>query len=164
MKRLFSILAVSLVFIMTQGCSVSRHSTYQKMSSLDKYQYFFIPLSGTVTGGSGTVIGINGGVYGSSSKSSVNPSDIISGYLMKRGMVRLPEMKDSLADKTLIINYGESGRHSEFMGFSTEITLQFLDGLTNEIVATSTAAGMGSAVTDDIRKAVLLALDNVFKR
>ena len=111
---------------------------------------------------SGAVYGSNGVVIGSSKNNTVNPADVISGYLMKQGMVRLPSVQEKLSDKTLVVAYGESGRHSEFLGYSLEVTLQFLDGVTNEIVASSTAAGKGHTESDDIRKAILSALDNVF--
>ena len=160
MKKLLSIiLGIALIC----GCSVSRHSTSQKFSSLDKYQYFIVMETSQLTSSSGAVFGTNGVVYCGSSTKSVNPSDIISGYLMKRGMVRLPAIDDNKADKTLIIAYGESGRHAEFMGHSVEITLQLLDGVTKDVVATSTAAGIGETQADDIRKAINRALKNIFE-
>ena len=80
---------------------------------------------------------------------------------MKLGLIRLQSVSEKIADKTLVISYGENGKHAEWIGTSKEITLQFLDGATNEIIATSTAAGMGYTESDDVRKAVLRALKNV---
>ncbi|MBE6245049.1 MAG: hypothetical protein E7108_05990 [Bacteroidales bacterium] len=160
MRKLITLLLCCSILLC--GCSVARHSNTIKNASLDKYKYFYVMGTTPISSSSGAVYGSNGVVFGSSKNKSVNPEDVISGYLMKLGMVRLPSVQDNLAGKTLLVAYGESGRHSEFLGHSLEITLQFLDGASNEVVATSTAAGMGETETDDIRKALLRALNNVF--
>lgn len=114
------------------------------------------------TSSTGGVYGSDGYVYGSSTTKSVNPTDIISGFLMKRGYRQLNGLVDDKLDKTIIIYYGESGRHPQFLGYSTEVTIQVADAKTNELVATSTASGMGSTEADDIKKAVFKALDYIF--
>lgn len=161
MKKIISLLFISSLLL--YGCSVARHSNATKNASLDKYKYFSVIGTMPVNSSTGIIYGSNGYVYGSSSSRSTNPADIISGYLMKMGLVRLQSVSDNTADKTLIVSYGENGKHAEWIGTSKEITLQFLDGATNEIVATSTAAGMGYTESDDVRKAVLRALKNVFE-
>jgi hypothetical protein len=56
------------------------------------------------------VYGGNYGVYGASVSKSINPSDVIAGYMIRYGFVQVPEIKPELASQTLIINYGETGR------------------------------------------------------
>ena len=101
-------------------------------------------------------------VFGGSSSKSVNPTDIINGYMMKKGFRRLMDMEQSIPPKTIIISYGESGRHSMGLGYAIEVTIQLIDATTNEIILTSTAAGIGETEADDIRKATLNCLKNIF--
>ena len=133
-----------------------------KNSGLSEYKYVYITPTTGLTSGSGGVYGGNYGVYGSSVNKSVNPSDIIAGYMMRKGYVQVPEIKPEFASQTLIINYGETGRRSVFWGYTIEITLQFLSAQSHEVVCTSTAEGMGETEADDIRIAINRALDEVF--
>ena len=133
-----------------------------KNSGLSEYKYVYITPTTGLTSGSGGVYGGNYGVYGSSVNKSVNPSDIIAGYMMRKGYVQVPEIKPEFASQTLIINYGETGRRSVFWGYTIEITLQFLSAQSHEVVCTSTAEGMGETEADDIRIALNRALDEVF--
>ena len=48
------------------------------------------------------------------------------------------------------------------LGYTIEITLQFLSADTHEVVCTSTAEGMGETEADDIRIAIQKALTEVF--
>ena len=157
-KLLFFILSFAIC-----GCSVSQYASVNKVKPLDNYKYFYVYGTTEITSSSGYVSGGQSLVLGASSSTSVNPTDVISGYLMKKGFVRVPEVNSENADRTLVVSYGESGRHPMFLGYATEVTLQFLDASNNEIVATSTAAGIGETEADDIRKALLNGLDNLFK-
>ncbi|MBO4308030.1 MAG: hypothetical protein J5848_06955 [Bacteroidales bacterium] len=133
-------------------------------SSLDQYTYFYITPTETKTGSSGGVYGNGYGVYGSSRSKSTNPADIISGYLIKRGLVRLPEIKSDLADKTMIINYGETGRRSTGLGgYTIEVTLQILSAKTSEVICVVTGEGQGETEADDIRIAINRCLEEIYK-
>ena len=95
------------------------------------------------------------GVYGSTQSKSVNPSDVISGLLTKKGFIRLPELKEELNDKILIVNYGESGKRNTGMGgYTIEVTIQFVSGKSSELVCSCTAEGQGTTEADDIRQAI----------
>ena len=62
----------------------------------------------------------------------------------------------------MVISYGESGRRKMGFGYAIEVTIQFIDASTNELILTSTAAGIGETEADDIRKATLNCLNNIF--
>ena len=76
--------------------------------------------------------------------------------------VILKEKENDLINKTLIVNYGESGRRDVFWGYTIEVTIQFLSANTNEVVCVTTAEGIGDTEADDITKAITRALDAVF--
>lgn len=87
--------------------------------------------------------------------------------MMRKGFVLIPEIKQELASQTLIINYEETGRRDicgGLLGYTIEITLQFLSADTHEVVYTSTAEGMGATEADDIRIAITRALDEVLNK
>ena len=142
MKK-FLILIIALFPIV--GCSVSRFASVNKNSSFDGYKYVYVVGTNDLSSSAGYASGSQNWLYGASTSKSVNPSDVIAGYLMKKGFARLPQLSEELASKTLIVSYGESGRHPMALGYATEVTVQFIDTSTNEIVATSTAAGIGKA-------------------
>lgn len=122
------------------------------------FKYAYITPTKELTSSTGSVYGI----YGSSTTKSVNPSDVIAGILISNGYIILPELKPELAKETLIVNYGESGRRNRGLGYTTEVTLQFISAETNEMVCTCTAEGQGSTEADDIRQAIKRALGGLF--
>lgn len=131
----------------------------KKVSSLDEYTYFYITPTQEITSNYGGTVS---GVYYSSSK-TINPSDIIVGSLMKKGYLRLPELDKNKLEKTFIVNYGESGRRNVNLGYSIEITLQFVSALNHTLICTATAEGQGSTEADDIRIALNKALEAILK-
>ena len=63
------------------------------------------------------------------------------------------------------MTYGESGRRNLWggvLGYTMEVTIQFLSAQTHEIICTCTAEGLGDTEADDIRKAISRALDGLF--
>ena len=78
-------------------------------------------------------------------------------------MIRLPELDPELLDKTLVVNYGESGRRNLNFGYLIEVTIQFLQARTHSVVCICTAEGQGSTEADDIRIAINRALEPLFK-
>ena len=58
--------------------------------------------------------------------------------LLKEGFLQIPELKPELTDNTLIVNYGESGRRKRGLGYTIEVTIQFLSAKTNTIVCSCT--------------------------
>ena len=105
MKQFLFVMATACILT---GCSVLNVPTADVKGNVYKYNYVYvIPTSG-VTSSSG-VYGNQYGVYGGSTK-TVNPSEVISGYLMKKGYTTLPNIDPNLAENTMIVSYGYTGR------------------------------------------------------
>ena len=156
MNKALLIIFLTLCAVLT-GCVTLQPATVIKNDDMNNYQYLIINGTTSLTSGTGQTIN---GIYYSESK-SVNPRDVISGYMAKKGFIILSEterMPLYLA-KTLIVNYGESGRRDVFWGYTTEVTIQFISPETKQLVFSSTAEGIGSTEADDIKKAITRALD-----
>lgn len=168
MKMKKNILLVLMPFIFVSCISlqpVLQPVIVTRNASLDQYSYFYITPTETKTGSSGSMYGNGQGVYGSSVTKSTNPTDIISGYLIKRGMIRLPEIKEELADRTMIINYGETGQRSiGLLGYTIEVTIQILSAKNNEVICILTGEGMGETEADDVRIAIDRCLEEMYKK
>lgn len=163
--KLTKIIVLALMPLVFASCVSLQPVRVTRNTSLDNYTYFYITPTETKTGSTGGVYGNGYGVYGSSRSKSTNPADIISGYLIKRGMVRLPEVKSDLADKTMIINYGETGRRGTGLGgYTIEITLQILSAKTSEVICVVTGEGQGETEADDIRIAINRCLEEIYRQ
>ena len=160
----FKLLSVICSLLFFSSCASLQPAVVTRHTPLDDYRYVYMTPTSGLTSSSGGVYGGTYGVYGSTQSKSVNPSDIIAGYMIRRGFVQVPEIKPELASQTLIVNYGESGRRNVFWGYTIEITLQFLSAHNHEVVCISTAEGMGSTEADDIRIAINRALEEVFNK
>lgn len=155
------VLLFSIVILLFVGCETQQYTAI-KNTSLDKYHYVYIIPTGSKTGSNG-VHGNQYGVYGGEVKST-NPQDIIAGYLMRKGFSILPSIDPELKSNTLIVSYGETGKHAVFiLGYSISVVLQFRDASTHEIVCQSEAEGMGETEADDIYIAIIKALDAIFQ-
>ena len=151
-----------MLMLLTNGCASLKPVTYNGNTSLIGYKYAYITPTSGLSSSSGGVYGNAYGVYGSTISKSINPADVISGILMKNGFTLIPELDDELKERTIIINYGETGRRNVFWGYTIEITLQILSADTLEVLCTTTAEGMGSTEADDIRIAITRAMEAIF--
>lgn len=151
-----------LIALGLSGCGTLLPPTVTRHSPLDGYKYVYITPTSEKTATTGGVYGGQYGVYGLTQTHSINPADVISGHFLKRGYTRLPEINPELAEQTLIVNYGESGRRSVGFGYSIEVTIQLLSAKTNEIVCVGVAEGMGETEADDVRIAINRCLDEIF--
>lgn len=152
-----------MFFIMSiwiSSCTSLRPPTIIKNGSIENYKYIFISPTNSLTSSSGATIG---GQYYSSSK-SVNPSDVITGILSKEGFIRLPELKPELTDETLIVNYGESGRRNRGLGYTIEVTIQFISAKSYTPICSCTAEGQGDTEADDIRQAITRCLTGLMSK
>ena len=163
MKQIPVLVSIVLIVFLLIGCGSLESPIIQQNEPISFYKYFYITPTTQLTSSSGIVYGGKYGVYGGSSTQTLNPSDVISGNLIKHGMIRLPELVPELLDNTLIVNYGESGRRNYLLGYSLEVTIQFLSAKTHSIVCISTAEGQGSTEADDLRIAINRALKPLFK-
>ena len=163
MKQLLTLTSVLLSAILLWGCGTLKSPIIQQNEPVSSYKYFYVTPTSELTSSSGGVYGGLYGTYGGTTTKSLNPSDVISGVLLKQGMIRLPELDPELLDKTLVVNYGESGRRNLNLGYSIEVTIQFLQARTHSVVCICTAEGQGSTEADDIRIAINRALKPLFK-
>lgn len=152
------LLGAILISFFINGCAPLKPAVVIKNSSIENYKYIYISPTNSLTSSSGGVYGGEYGVYGATTSKSVNPADVISGILVKEGFIRLPELKSDLTDQTLIVNYGESGRRNRGLGYTIEVTIQFVSAKSNEIISSCSAEGQGETEADDIRQAITRCL------
>lgn len=84
---------------------------------------------------------------------------------MKKGYTPLPSITEQLADKTLVVSYGYTGRRQMgLFSYASCIIIQIRDAKTHQIVASCEAEGCGADETDDILQAIYSGLDSIFSR
>ena len=135
----------------------------QNKGNVHTYQYVYVVPTAAVTSSSG-VYGGQYGVYGGATK-TISPSEVISGYLMKKGYTPIPSITDELADRTLVVSYGYTGRRQlGLFSYATCIIIQMRDAKTHEMVASCESEGCGSDETEDVLQAINRGLDAIFAR
>lgn len=161
-KRLLLVLFPLLVLT---GCYTLRAPTVSNSGRLRNYSCVYIIPTGGISANSG----IHGGLYGNQlwihggATKTTNPSEVISGYLMKKGYAILPNLSSSNAEKSLVVSYGNVGkRDMGFLAYSCIVLVQFRDAKTNELIASSEAEGCGEDESEDILQAITRALDALF--
>lgn len=164
MKPIRCLTVILGCILMLGACAPLRVPVIVKNAPVETFKYAYILPTKELISSTGSTFGGQYGIYGSSTTKSVNPSDIISGALIQKGYIVLPEIKSELAEETLIVNYGESGRRNRGFGYTIEVTIQFISASTNELVCSCTAEGQGSTEADDIRQAIKRALDGLFAK
>ena len=157
-------LDIILASILINSCAPLRVPTIIKNDTIGGYKYIFITPTSNLTSGSGGVYGGQYGVYGASRSKSVNPSDVISGILLKEGYIRIPELKQELLDETMIVNYGESGKRNRGLGYTIEVTIQFILAKSHKSICSCTAEGQGETEADDIRQAITSCLSGLLSK
>jgi len=128
--------------------------------SVYNYRYFYISPTGDYTSSTG-VYGDRDLVIGGTTR-SINPASIISGIMFKNGYIQVNEIRPEVAKETMIVNFGETGRRNVNLGYSIEVTIQFISASTLRPICSSTAEGQGSTEADDVRIAIQRALEPVF--
>jgi len=165
LKLIIQLTGFFIAFAMINSCKSLKPSYASlkpvesiKNGSLSNYKYIYIFPTNSLTSNSGATIG---GQYYSSSQ-TINTSDVIIGKLLREGFIRIPELKPELAEETLIINYGESGkRNTGLGGYTLEVTIQFISAKDNKLIRSCTAEGQGYTEADDIRQAITRCLDEI---
>ena len=154
-----------IIFCVSTFCSCGslKEPIIVKHTSLDGYKYAYISTTKEITSKVSIASANQYGAYGEAIEKTIIPSDVISGILIKKGFIILPELNPELADQTVVVNYGESGRRGLNLGYTIEVTIQFVSYKTNELICTCTAEGQGSTEADDIRIAIERALESLFK-
>lgn len=164
MNTIKKVCFVACSILMLGSCAPLRLPVIVKNASIETYKYAYISPTKELTSSSGGIYGGQYGIYGSSTTKSVNPSDVIAGELIKEGFIILPELKSELSNETLIVNYGESGRRNRGLGYTIEVTIQFISAETKQMICSCTAEGQGETEADDIRQAIRRALEGLFPK
>ena len=164
MNTIKKILFVVCSILILGSCAPLRLPVIVKNAPIETFKYAYISPTKELTSSSGGTYGGQYGIYGSSTTKSVNPSDVISGVLIKEGFIILPELKSELSNETLIVNYGESGRRNRGLGYTIEVTIQFISAETKQMICSCTAEGQGETEADDIRQAIRRALEGLFPK
>ena len=163
MKVTIKLLSFIICLLCLSGCAMKAPIVnYSLGDSVFNYKYFYVNHTSSVSGSSG-VYGNQFGVYGGATKTT-NPSDIITGILFKNGFIRVDAISPENADKTMVISYGETGRRNVNLGYSIEVTMQFINAKTQLPIVVCTAEGQGSTEADDVRIAITRALEPLFKK
>lgn len=164
MSTIKKVFFVVCSILMLESCAPLRLPVIVKNAPIETYKYAYISPTKELTSSSGGTYGGQYGIYGSSTTKSVNPSDVIAGVLIKEGFIILPELKSELSNETLIVNYGESGRRNRGLGYTIEVTIQFISAESKQMICSCTAEGQGETEADDIRQAIRRALEGVFPK
>lgn len=143
--------------IFSSGCAILKAPQINNAGDLSQYRFMILPKTNNLSSSSGSVYGSQYGIYGSSASKEVNPSQIIEGILLKRGIVSAESVKPETEERTILVKYGESGKRDiagGLGGYTLEVTIALISAKTNEVVYSCTAEGQGSTEVDDIREAI----------
>lgn len=164
MKRIYSLMIGIVGAMLFSSCLTLAPTSITRHASLDGYKYFYVTPTSERSAVKGGTYGHDGNVYGSTNSSSVNPADLIAGYLMNRGYVRVPEVKPQDAKQTMIINYGDGNVREGFFfeDRAIEVTVQIINGETNDLICVCRTDEKGSDEAKAIRRALEKALDEIF--
>lgn len=139
------------------GCAILKEPEITKRENIDQYSFVVLPKTNSLSSGTGGVYGNQYGVYGGASSKEINPSHVIEGILLKRGLVSTDAVKTGSESKTLLVKYGESGRRDVaggLGGYTLEVTIALISAKTNSVVYSCVAEGQGATEVDDIREAI----------
>lgn len=162
MKRILQIILCCVSIFIFSGCISLNPTAISRHGSLDGYRYFYVTPTAERNSVSGGTYGNQYGVFGSTSSNSVSPSELIAGYLMNRGYVRVPEVKEQTAKQTMIINYGDGNSREGLDEFAIEVTIQIINAETNELVCICRADAKADTEAKAIRYATEKCLNEIF--
>lgn len=161
MKKIVLFLAA----IVLTACGALKPTTCSVQPTFYKYRYVYIMPTGSVTGSTGVYTSyVDNRVHGGVTRTT-NPSDMMSGYLMQKGLTILPQLDEAKKAETLVLSYGETDHRDVgflWLSTSTGIIIQFRDAQTNDLIASAEAEDFGSTEADNVRYALRKALDAIF--
>ena len=144
--------------ILVSGCAaILKPPEITKRGDINEYRFVVLPNAANLSSASGGVYGNQYGVYGGTSSKEINPSNVIEGILLKKGLLSTGAVTPENKDKTLIAKYGESGRRDVaggLGGYTLEVTIVMISAKTTDIVYSCVAEGQGATEVDDIREAI----------
>lgn len=155
-------LLLSIAALLFYSCISLSPTTITRNGSLDSFRYFYVTPTSERNSVSGGTYGNQFGVYGSTSSNSVSPSELIAGYLMNRGYIRLPEIKAEKAKQTMIVNYGDGNFREGIEGRAIEVTIQILDAEKNDVICICRADAIADTEAEAISRATEKCLNEIF--
>lgn len=164
MKKTYSFLLLFVGALMFTSCLSIAPTSISRNGSMEGYRYFYVTPTAERNSVRGETYGSkHSGVWGSTTSNSVNPADYIAGYLMGRGYIRVPEVKKEDAAQTMVINYGEGNmREGIFDIRAITVTLQILNGQTNDLLCVCKAEEKSGDEASATREAIEKALNEIF--
>ncbi len=163
MKKIYSLLFLCVGVLLFASCLSVAPTSISRNGSLEGYRYFYVTPTAERTSIKGDTWGNKNGTYGSTTSNSVNPADLIAGYLMGRGYVRVPEVKAENADQTMVINYGDGNNREGFWSErAITVTMQILNGKTNDLIVVCKAEEKGGDEAVATRLAIEKAMNEIF--
>lgn len=145
------------------SCGSLKPVSVTRNGTLLGYKYAYINPTSMKISSESQPIYSNGTYLQYSETKSTNPSDIISGELIKKGFLIVHDITPDEASQTIVVNYAETGRRNLWYGYTTEIAIQILSASDNSLLCTGTAEGLGETEADDIRIAIRRCLKEIFK-
>jgi len=165
MKRFFLIFIAALLAAVSVIAQL-RDPIVSINSNPREYKYAYVMPAGGVTsnaGSGGAIVETSGLVVGAMSGSptkTVNPSETISGRLMRLGYTITPSVIPELAEQTMIVTYGHAGKRQISKNYAANIIIiQMTNGKTHDVIATIEAEASTETATDDISAAIEGAMD-----
>ena len=159
---------VLLLFVIASlfsGCTALMPTTVTLNFPINEYKYVYITPTSEKNSVEGATIGGYYGIYGATTTHSVNPMDIISGYFINNGYIRVPDVKPENADKTIIVNYGEvkSGYYIDlYHGIS--IVVQMISASNNEVLCVCNGEGKGNTDAEAVNNAIDRCMEEFFRK
>lgn len=157
MKRLICLIT-SLVMAISSIAQLYAPSAKIE-DNLKGYKYVYVVPTNGITSNSG-IHSNSYGVYGGPTK-TINPSETIKGYFIRLGYTCLASIDPNLANITMIVSFGQTGRRMLSplsSAYSSGIIIQISNAKTHKVLATYQAEGCGSDETEDITQALYSAL------
>ena len=150
-----------IIILSLSGCVTLNPVEFKKYTDITKYKYAVIGSTEVLESGRSDVYysPYTMGYVTYNQRKSINPKDIISGILMKKGFIIVDEPK--YPKETVSVQYGQSGQRlisDGLLGYVLEVSIQILDN-NQSLIYTCTAEGMGSTEADDIRNAITRCLE-----
>ncbi|MWV62504.1 DUF4136 domain-containing protein [Helicobacter saguini] len=136
------------------GCAVLKEPEVKRFKDMSNYKYAIVGQTQHVSSsiGYGSVGNLSG--YSGSVSKSVNPSEVITGILMKKGYIIVDKAEN---DSTFMVTYGQGDKRNVLGGlggYTLGVTIQMLDAKSKEALFVCSAEGKGSTEADDIRIAI----------
>lgn len=160
-----TILLLGVLTCLFCGCTALMPTTVNLNSPINDYQYVYITPTSEKNSVTGATLGGSYGVYGATTTHTANPMDIISGHFIKKGYIRVPEVKPENADKTIIVNYGEvKGGYMIDLSRGITIVIQMISASNNDLLCVCNAEGKGGTDAEAVTDAIDRCMDEFFRQ